>query len=890
MEHRPDPDQLLEEIKAEEAQRKRGKMKIFLGYAAGVGKTYAMLEAARQRKEEGVDVIIGYIETHQRAETEAMVGELEGVPRRSIEYHGVALTEMDVDAVLERHPALVLVDELAHTNAPESRHPKRYQDVEELLDAGVDVYTTLNIQHLESLNDVVAQITGVIVRETIPDSVIDEAIEIELIDLPPDELLTRLQNGKVYIPEQAARAIQDFFRKGNLTALREVTMRRAAERVDDQMRSYMQTRAIPGPWQTTERLLVCISPSPLSERLIRSARRLADELKAEWMAIYVETPQLAALSLEKRERIARILQQAEELGARTSILGSSGSVVASAQTVLEFAQKNNISKIIVGKPLRPRWQDFLRGSMIDTLLRQSGDIDVYVVASTDQPSVPPEENPLKMHSPLPRYLWSLLLVAAATGLGFLIGGRIESTNLVMLYLLTVVVAAIYLGRGPAILASVLGVLAFDFLFVTPYLTFVVADTQYIITFIALFFVGIVISQLTARAREQAEAAHQREAETAELYALSRDLSVARQLDVILHILIQHVEETFGRKTAILLPENEHLVVRSASMDLKLDEDEVAVADWVYRHGDPAGRHTNTLPAALFRYLPLKTARGVVGVLGVEGPESSGSDLTPQQRRLMEAFASQAALALERVQFAEQARHAQLLQATEKLQTALLNSVSHDLRTPLVSITGALTSLDEQSESLDDENRKSLIVTAREEADRLNRLVGNLLSMTRIESGAIKLHLEPGDIQDLIGTALDQLGKRIINRKVQADVPMDFPLVPMDFTLMVQVLVNVLDNAVKYSPEYCAIEISAELNKDNARVTIADPGEGIPSEDLTRVFDKFYRVQRPDSVSGTGLGLSISKGIVEAHNGNIQAVRREGGGTIIQIELPLKSVE
>ncbi len=890
MEHRPDPDQLLEEIKAEEAQRKRGKMKIFLGYAAGVGKTYAMLEAARQRKEEGVDVVIGYIETHQRAETEAMVGELEVVPRRSIEYHGVALTEMDVDAVLERHPALVLVDELAHTNAPESRHPKRYQDVEELLDAGVDVYTTLNIQHLESLNDVVAQITGVIVRETIPDSVIDEAIEIELIDLPPDELLTRLQNGKVYIPEQAARAIQDFFRKGNLTALREVTMRRAAERVDDQMRSYMQTRAIPGPWQTTERLLVCISPSPLSERLIRSARRLADELKAEWMAIYVETPQLAALSLEKRERIARILQQAEELGARTSILGSSGSVVASAQTVLEFAQKNNISKIIVGKPLRPRWQDFLRGSMIDTLLRQSGDIDVYVVASTDQPSVPPEENPLKMHSPLPRYLWSLLLVAAATGLGFLIGGRIESTNLVMLYLLTVVVAAIYLGRGPAILASVLGVLAFDFLFVTPYLTFVVADTQYIITFIALFFVGIVISQLTARAREQAEAAHQREAETAELYALSRDLSVARQLDVILHILIQHVEETFGRKTAILLPENEHLVVRSASMDLKLDEDEVAVADWVYRHGDPAGRHTNTLPAALFRYLPLKTARGVVGVLGVEGPESSGSDLTPQQRRLMEAFASQAALALERVQFAEQARHAQLLQATEKLQTALLNSVSHDLRTPLVSITGALTSLDEQSESLDDENRKSLIVTAREEADRLNRLVGNLLSMTRIESGAIKLHLEPGDIQDLIGTALDQLGKRIINRKVQADVPMDFPLVPMDFTLMVQVLVNVLDNAVKYSPEYCAIEISAELNKDNARVTIADPGEGIPSEDLTRVFDKFYRVQRPESISGTGLGLSISKGIVEAHNGNIQALRREGGGTIIQIELPLKSVE
>jgi len=890
MESRPDPDALLEQIKAEEAQRKRGKLKIFLGYAAGVGKTYAMLEAARQRKEEGFDVVIGYIETHKRAETEAMVGELEIVSRRSMEYHGVGLTEMNVDAVLERHPALVLVDELAHTNAPLSRHPKRYQDVEELLDAGIDVYTTLNIQHLESLNDVVAQITGVIVRETIPDSVIDEASEIELIDLPPDELLIRLQSGKVYIPEQAARAIRDFFRKGNLTALREMTMRRAAERVDDQMRSYMQTRSIPGPWQAAERLLVCISPSPLSERLIRSARRLADELKAEWMAIYVETPQLAALSPEKRERIARILRQAEELGARTQVLGSSGSVSASAQTILEFAQKNNISKIIVGKPLRPRWQDFLRGSMIDDLLRQSGDIDVYVVASTDQPSVPPEENPFKVHSSLPRYLWSLLLVILATGFGFLIGGRIEPTNLVMVYLLTVVIAAIYLGRGPAILASVLGVLAFDLLFVTPYFTFAVADTQYIITFIALLFVGIVISQLTARAREQADAAHQREAETAELYALSRDLAIARQLDSILQVLIQHVEATFGRNTAILLPENEHLLVQLTSTNLKLDENEIAVADWVYRHGDPAGRHTNTLPAALFRYLPLKTSRGVVGVLGVEGPEPSGSDLTPQQRRLMEAFASQAALAIERVQFAEQARQAQLLQATEKLQTALLNSVSHDLRTPLVSITGALTSLDEQSESLDDENRKSLIVTAREESDRLNRLVGNLLSMTRIESGAIKLHIEPGDIQDVIGTALDQLGKRIANRKVQVDVPDDFPLVPMDFTLMVQVLVNVLDNAVKYSPEYCAIEISAELNKDNVRITIVDRGEGIPPEDLTRIFDKFYRVQRPESISGTGLGLSISKGIVEAHSGNVQAIRREGGGTIIQIELPLKSTE
>lgn len=437
---RPDPDELLKQIQEDEQARQRGRLKIFLGYAAGVGKTYAMLEAARQRKKEGVDVVIGYVETHKRVETEAMVEGLEVIPRKVIEYRGVQLTEMDVDAVIARHPTLTLVDELAHTNAPNSRHPKRYHDVKELLDAGFDVYTTLNIQHLESLNDVVAQITGVLVRETIPDSVLDEASEIELIDLPPEELLNRLQEGKVYIPEQAARAIQDFFRKGNLTALREMTMRRAAERVDEQMRAYMQTRSIRGPWPAAERLLVCISPSPLSERLIRSTRRLADELNAEWIVVYIETPQLAAIAPEKRDRVTGILRLAEELGARSYVLPSSGSITATSEIIMDFARKNNITKIIAGKPLRPRWQELLRGSLVNELIHKSGDIDIYVVTSSDQPAIPPEENPLRLHSPLPRYLWSLLLVAVATGLGFLIGGRISPTNLVMVYLLTVVIA------------------------------------------------------------------------------------------------------------------------------------------------------------------------------------------------------------------------------------------------------------------------------------------------------------------------------------------------------------------------------------------------------------------------------------------------------------------
>jgi two-component system sensor histidine kinase KdpD len=604
------------------------------------------------------------------------------------------------------------------------------------------------------------------------------------------------------------------------------------------------------------------------------------------MAVYVETPQLAALSPEKRERINRILQLAEELGARSYVLPSSGSIHATSQTIMEFARKNNITKIIVGKPLRPPWQELLRGSLVDQLIHRSGDIDIYVVTSSDKPTFPPEENPLRLHSPLSRYLWSTFLVVIATALGFLIGGRIEPTNLVMLYLLTVVIAAIYLGRGPAVLASFLGVLTFDFFFVLPYFTFAVSDTQYVITFIGLFLVGMVISQLTARAREQAETAQQREAETAELYNLSRDLAAAAELDEILRALIQHCEQTFEREVVVFLPEGERLISRIASSGLTLSTEEIAVADWVYRHGEPAGRHTNTLTAAELRYLPLKTAQGIVGVLGVGKPGTAEHDLTPAQRRLMEAFANQAAQAIERGRLAEEARQIKLLQATEKLQNALLNSISHDLRTPLVSITGALTSLDGQSDSLDEENRESLIATAREEAERLNRLVGNLLSMTRIESGAIKLHSEPGDVQDVIGTALEQLGKRVASHEIQVNVPDDFPLVPMDFTLIVQVMVNLLENAVKYSPAGSLIEVSAFTFNDKARIEVADRGVGIPPEDLTRVFDKFYRVQQPESVSGTGLGLSISKGIVEAHHGNIEARVREGGGTIIRVELPL----
>jgi two-component system sensor histidine kinase KdpD len=880
METRPDPDLLLKHAESEETNR--GKLKIFLGYVAGVGKTYAMLEAAHQRKAQGLDVVVGCIETHKRAETEELVAGLEVLPRKQVEYHNVTLSELDADSVLARRPQLVLVDEFAHTNAPGSRHPKRFQDIAEILDAGIDVYTTLNIQHLESLNDIVAQVTGVIVHETVPDRVIDEASEIEVIDLPPDELLARLQEGKVYIPEQASRAIDNFFRKGNLTALREMSLRRAAERVDGQMRSYMQTRSISGPWAAGEHLLVCISPSPLAEKLIRTTRRLADELNAEWTAMYVEVASKPENNSANRERIGRTLQLAEELGAKSITL--SGRSIH--EVVLDFARKNNITKVVIGKPLKPRWQEIITGSVVDQLIYASGDIDVYVISARTGLNTPIIPTGWQPHRPIDRYLFSLALVAFSTLLGTLVHREFEPANLVMLYLASVVISAIFLGRGPSLLAAITGVLAFDFFLVPPYLTLAVDDTQYLVTFAMLFIVGLVISSLTARGHEQAEAAIRREAQTSALYNLSRDLTSATNLNQVVEIIISRIGQAFGREVVIFLPENGRIHPFVSSPDYHPDEHEFAVASWTFEHDQPAGRGTDTLPAASIRCHPLKTSNGLVGVLGVR-PKEPGSFLTPEQRQTLAAFANQAALAIERASLAEQARKAELLQTAEKLQTALLNSISHDLRTPLVSITGALSALDDDDGQLDDLSRSTLIENARGEADRLNRLVGNLLSMTRIESGAIKLHLEPGDIQDLIGTALEQLGRRIENHNVKVGVPADFPLVPMDFTLMVQVIVNLLENAVKYSPENSLIEISSMLDGAKARIQVADRGLGIPTEDLTRVFDKFYRVQRPENISGTGLGLSISKGIVEAHRGIIYARVHEAGGTLVSVELPLE---
>ena len=643
-EYRPDPDVLLARVQHEERTRNRGKLKIFLGYIAGVGKTYEMLKAAHLRCSEGIDIRIGYVETHDRPETEELLKGLTLIPRKMVEYRGVTLSEFDLDTTLSLRPSLVLVDELAHTNVFGSRHPKRYQDVEELLDAGIDVYTTLNVQHIESLNDVVAQITGVLVRETVPDRVIDEASEIEVVDLTPSELLQRLRDGKVYVPDMAARAIEQFFNEGNLYALRELTLRRAAERIDEQMVAYMQTRAIPGPWAAGERILVSVGSGPLSERLVRTARRQADRTGAQWTAIYIETPAHYRLSKEAKEQLTRTCSLPEKLGATTVTLFG----LNIASTVIDYARQHNITRIIIGKTLRPRWQEYVFGSVVDQLIHYSGNIDIYVISSSEY--IPQKIGDLDFLLPvtLPRdYLACIALVAAVTIIGWLVKSFISPTNLAMLFLLAVVVIAFRRGLRPAIFTAVIGVLAFDFFFIPPYLTFRVTDAEYIITFAGMIIVGALVSLLVTRARDHAYAAQARENETGTLYALSQDLAVAVDDDSIVAAVTRHIQEIFHWESVVLLPKEERLMVHPPGTALVLDADDLAVATWAFQHSAVAGYDTDTLHGSRLRYIPLQSSAGVLGILGVKPADPDGV-ITHEQERILTAFANQMALALERV--------------------------------------------------------------------------------------------------------------------------------------------------------------------------------------------------------------------------------------------------
>ncbi|MDD2582875.1 MAG: sensor histidine kinase KdpD [Desulfuromonadaceae bacterium] len=879
---RPSPEAMLKLAQAEEVTAELGKLKIFLGYAAGVGKTYAMLEEARQRQKDGRDVVAGYVESHGRAETDVLLEGLEVLPRKEVHYQGVALPEMDLDAVLIRRPQIALVDELAHSNAFGSRHEKRWQDVEEILAAGIDVYTTVNIQHFESLNDVVAQITGIIVRETVPDRLMDLAFEIKLIDISPEDLLQRLHEGKVYIPDQAAKAIEKFFRPGNLMALREISLRRTAARVDNQMRAYMETQSIGGPWPTAERLLVCVSGSPYSEKLIRATCRLAGELKAQWFTVYIETPGGGRYVRENREHIWRDLRLAEGLGAQVATVTATNVTDA----VMEYTARHNITKIVVGKPNKPRWREILHTPVVDHIIRRSGAVDVVVVSFDQEDSAKTTAVPRHRHSfELRGYAASLALIAAATVLCELLRPFLEPTNMVMFYLLSVVVASVRLGRKPAIATAFLGVLAFDFFFVPPRMTFVVTDTQYLLTFIGLFVVGIVISTLVARSKERAEVMRAREVQTASLYYLSRDLAASADITAVLKAVVTNVEEALSARVVILLPEGERLDIMAASEGLTLGVKEQAVADWAFRNNHPAGRATDTLVSADLIYLPLQTPASALGVMGVKLDGEYAYRLQ-ENRRLLDAFATQAAMAMERIQFSHQAEQAQILQARENLERALLNSISHDLRSPLSTVTGVLTSLKEEGAHLGDRARQELLETACSEAARLNRFVGNLLDMTRIEAGVVKLNLEPCDVQELVGCALAVLETRSDTRKVSFKMAPVMPLIPMDLVLMTQVLVNLLENSLKYSPPGSPIEIIAATEASWLLLEVADRGPGVPEHDLKRVFDKFYRIPVPEGAGGTGLGLSICKGIVEAHGGSISAGNRVGGGLSTVIRLPL----
>ncbi|MCY3022411.1 MAG: sensor histidine kinase KdpD [Planctomycetota bacterium] len=887
---RPDPEQLLQRVKAEEQRQKRGRLKIFLGAAAGVGKTYAMLEAARVRTREGVDVMAGIVETHRRQETEALLEGLEILPPRFVEYRNTKLREFDLEAAIARRPALLLVDELAHTNAPGCKNAKRWQDVRDLLDAGVDVYATVNVQHVESLNDVVAQITGVVVRETIPDSVMDEADEVEVVDLLPDDLLQRLKEGKVYLGDQAERAAAHFFRKGNLIALRELALRCTADRVNRQVQSYRQERAISTTWPTAERILVCISPSPFSARVVRAARRMAAGLRAEWTAAYVETPKSAALPDNDRQQVKRNLHLAEQLGAETVTLSGNDVV----EELLTYARKRNVSKIITGKPASPRWRERLLGSFVDDLIRRSGDIDVYVIKGDPESEEPASAYPQSAPAHWAGYGWAALTVTVCTLLAGVMNALFAPPNLVMVYLLGVVLVAARWGRGPAIFCSFASVAAFDFFFVPPSFSFAVSDTQYVVTFAVMLCVALVFSSLTVRIQSQAQAASLRERRTAALYAMARQLSSTRGTRKLLEVAARHVAEVFESDVVGLMPDADGRLVIAVGNEsvFPFDARERGVAQWVFDTGHAAGSGTDTVPAAAALYVPLSATRGPVGVLGVH-PVHQGRLLGAEQMHLLEAFASQTALAIECDRLSDEAQGAHLAAEAERSRNALLSSVSHDLRTPLAGICGAASSLLEKGDRLEPAARRELTESIQDEAERMARLVGNLLEMTKLDSGATRVRKEWCPLEEVVGGALTRLEKVLGQRRITTRIPADLPEVPLDVILVEQVFVNILENAAKYTPPGSPVDIVASANDKEVSVEIADCGPGLAPGDEKKVFEKFYRGKATGArqgwrgtPGGVGLGLAICRAIIEAHGGRISAANRPGGGAVFRFTLPL----
>jgi two-component system, OmpR family, sensor histidine kinase KdpD len=883
-EMRPSPEALLKEA----GRESRGRLKIFLGAAPGVGKTYEMLSQGRQRRLDGLDVIIGIAETHGRVETDLLTKGFETIPKKRMPYKGQVLAEMDLDAILQRKPQLVLVDELAHTNAPGSRHPKRYLDVEEILAAGIDVYSTLNVQHIESLTDVVAKITHVQVRETVPDSILDRADEVEVVDLTPEDLIQRLKEGKVYLPELAAHAIRNYFTPGNVTALREIALRRTAQRVDEQMVDYMRAHAIQGPWEASERILVCVNESPGSVGLVRYARRLADRLRASWTTIHVETSGSQRLSDAERDRIAEALRLAERLSGQAVTIPASDAVGG----LVAYARENNFTHLVIAKSRRTRWSEIFLGSVTARLIRNAGAISIHVIAPAAMPIAEAKQRggaAAPQRPFVPRdYVDTLAIVTAALVLGEVLKQFLAISNIALVFLTAILTSAIAYGLWTALFACALSLLAYNFFFLPPLYTFTIAEPENIVNLFFFGFAAVIVSNLTARVRAQAVVARNRARTTEDLYQFSRKLAGVVRLDDLLWATAFQIASMLKLRVIILLPEHDTIEVRAGyPPEDTLDEADLAAAKWVWAHGQPAGRGSDTLPGAKRLFLPMRTGRGIVGVVGLDN-DQHGPLLSPDQRRLYDALADQAALAVERIQLAEDVDRARIAAAAEKLRSNLLTSISHDLRTPLASILGSATTLRDQASQLDEAARRQLVETIQEESERLNRFISDLLNMTRLEAGAIRPQSEAVDVADVVGSALRRAGIILAGHQVQTDIPSDLPMAKLDPVLFEQVLFNLLDNAAKYAPPGTAIQIHARRAGGALELMITDEGQGIPANDLERIFDKFYRVQAGDRQrAGTGLGLAICRGFMEAMGGTIVARNRATGtGAIFALTMPI----
>jgi two-component system sensor histidine kinase KdpD len=895
-EHRPDPDALLAHVQREEARALRGKLKIFFGGTAGVGKTYAMLTAARRKKAEGVDVVVGYVEPHGRSETERLLQGLERIPHLMLSYGSATLHEFDLDAAIARKPQLILVDELAHTNAVGARHEKRWQDIEELRVAGIDVWTTVNVQHLESLNDVVASITSVRMQETVPDTVFESADEVELIDLPPEDLLQRLREGKVYVPERARMALDNFFRPGNLIALRELALRKTAERVDAAMDRYRTTEGIAQPWAAGERVLVGIGPRSDGASLVRAGKRLAAALHAPWIVVYVETPDLIRLPETERNRRIAWLRFAEQLGAETVTLGGHNA----GQELLNYTRTRNVTRILLGEPSRKGFARWLRPSTVDYLLKRIKGVDVTVVKTTEATLA--ARNPFLARSAaylaapasgkrrLPAYVVALLAVALATAVAWFVRAYLSEANVVMIYLMEIALVALRFGRGPSVAASLASVLAYDFFFVDPIFTLNVADGQYLITFAVLTLVGLLISWLMSSVRMQARVAGHRERRTALLYAMARELAATRGADSIARVAVHHVGESFESQVVVLLPDPQRKIHHPSGMPepASLRSADLSIAQWVFDHGDAAGLGTDTLPGAPARYLPLAASDEKVGQLGVLAvlPVNPRRIMLPEQAHLLETFAAQIALALERAALAERAQSAAVQAESESVRNSLLSAISHDMRTPLAVISGAASALLEDV-NLQPTQRSELARSIVDEATQMTQVVANVLDMTRLESGRVALRYEWIALEEIAASALRRMQPRLADRPVQLDIDRNLPLVKADPVLIEQLLVNLLDNVARHTPPGTNVSVSARRGFEEIELTVADDGPGFPPDlDPDTLFDKFRRGRTEGAQGGVGLGLAICRAIARAHGGEIRAERIPAGGALFAVTLPL----